>query len=329
MLRIKKILYPTDFSACAGETLAYAMDLAQRHHAMLHVLNVGPPLGGEHVREAIQAVFDEDEFYGQLRDDAYHRMQAALSAYEDAHVVTKRFYTHSPAPGEAIIEHVNAEEIDLVVMGTHGRRGLRRMLLGSVAQEVVQRSSCPVLTVRTSEQRNDAELTFKRVLAPLDLSMHSINALAYAKEVAALYGVSLDLLHVVDPTLNLAIYEAGLKDRSRVEADIEKVVRKKLEWLAGEVRGPDVETVCHIVSGYAVQEIIEFATSYASDLIVIASHGLTGLEHFLMGSVAERVVRMAPCPVFITKPFGKSLLSHDGEHARNVLDQAVTIPALS
>ena len=320
MLRIKKILYPTDFSACAQAALAYAIELARRHQAMLHVLHVAPPLGVELVRGTVGALLNEDDFYGNLRAEAHRRIEAALSPYEAANVLPHPFYTHGQAPGEVILGHVEAEQIDLIVMGAHGWRGLRRMLLGSVTQEVVQRSTCPVLTVREDEGRAEAQPGFNRVLAPVDLSMHSINALACAKELAALYGASLDLLHVVDPTVNPAIYQAGLKNRLRVEADVEKEVNEQLAWLAEDVKGPDVDVRYHIATGHPLQEIIEFATSHGSDLIVIASHGMTGQAHFLMGSVTERVVRAVPCPVFITKPFGKSLLAHKKDRALNTAE---------
>lgn len=322
MLRIKKILYPTDFSACAQAALAYAMDLARRHQSMLHILHVVPPLGGEPARGAVDALLNEDALHGPLRAEAHRRIEAVLSPYEAANVLINPFYTYGQAPGEVILEHVEAEEIDLVVMGAHGWRGLRRMLLGSVTQEVVQRSTCPVLTVREGGERPEVKPVFNRILAPVDLSMHSVNALAYAKELAALYGASLDLLHVIDPTLNPAIYQAGLKNRLRVEAGVEKEVNEQLAWLAEEVKGPDVAVRCHTATGHPLQEIIEFATSDASDLIVIASHGMTGLERFLMGSVTERVVRAVSCSVFITKPFGKALLSRSSGMALNVSMQA-------
>ncbi len=320
MLHIKKILCPTDFSSCAQIALAYAMDLAQRHEAMVHLLHVAPPLGGDLVRDTVGALFNEDDFYGSLRAEAYRRIEAMLASYQGANVMTHPIYTHGQAPGEVILEHVEAEQIDLVVMGAHGWRGLRRMLLGSITQEVVQRSPCPVLTVREGEGGVEVKPGFNRILAPVDLSIHSIGALACAKELAARYGASLDLLHVVDPTLNLEVYQAGLKHRLSVEANVEKEMSEQLVWLAEVVKGPDVETRCHVITGHPVQAIIDFAPSQATDLIVIASHGMSGLEHFLMGSVTERVVRAVSCPVFVTKPFGKSLLSHKTESAVNVAE---------
>jgi nucleotide-binding universal stress UspA family protein len=89
--------------------------------------------------------------------------------------------------------------------------------------------------------------------------------------------------------------------------DIQEKTRDALQNMIKDTPGPDVEVAYHVAEGQAATEIVKFAESHHSDLIVISTHGLTGLEHLLVGSVAEKVVRSAACPVFTVKPFGKSL----------------------
>src|SRR5690606_34769986 len=114
-------------------------------------------------------------------------------------VVVKRAVVRDVAAAPAILQYARDQEMDLVVMGTHGRRGLRRLFLGSVAEEVVRLSVCPVLTVHAGPIRSEA--LFGDILVPIDFSPHSKAALRAAASLAPELGASLDLLHVVEEPL--------------------------------------------------------------------------------------------------------------------------------
>lgn len=310
MLRLRRILHPTDFSDCARAALPHALDLARRHDAHLEVLYVAPVFGDDPVRGAFKATVDEEAFYRHIRDEADQRMQAMLDDFDLGGVDVRRIHTRGTSAGEVIVEYADTEDVDMVVLGTHGRRGFRRMLMGSVAHHVVQHVGRPVLTVRIRSADELPTLPVRRILAPVDFSVHSINAVGYAQELAAAYEAEVHLVHVIDPVLNEQLQETGIKHRAEAEDDVMRRARKRLQWLSREVRGPEGLTYdYHVVIGYPPEQIHALAEEQNADLIVMASHGMTGLKRFPMGSVTERIVTTAHCPVFVTKPFGKSLLS--------------------
>jgi nucleotide-binding universal stress UspA family protein len=212
----------------------------------------------------------------------------------------------STAP--AILDYANENDIDLIVMGTHGRRGLGHLLLVSVAEEVVRVASCPVLTIREHEEPTPIE-AIEQILVPVDFSGHSKKALAYAKEMAATYNARLHLLHVIEDVKYPAFYMSGRLSYFDIVPEVEAKSREALKKFLEDAGMSEATADIHVIEGHAAGDIVKFAASHSIDLVVIATHGLTGLDHFLLGSVTEKVVRRAPCPVFTVKAFGKSLFS--------------------
>jgi nucleotide-binding universal stress UspA family protein len=214
------------------------------------------------------------------------------------------------SPGPALLRYAEEEDIDLIAMGTHGRRGASRVLLGSVAEEVVRRSDRPVLTVRGigAEQMPPAG-HIERILVPVDFSDYSREALRTAEAWAKLYGAQVHVLHVVEEDLHPAFYVGGVRSVYDVEPDLDDKVQQTLaEFVSSVVEDPGaVET--HVRTGSAPSEIAEFVKAEGMDLVTLSTHGRTGLERFFLGSVAEKVVRHVSCPVLTTKAFGRSLVT--------------------
>lgn len=206
-------------------------------------------------------------------------------------------------------------------MGTHGRRGVRRMLLGSVTEEVVQHATRPVLTM-VEGTRSAHPLGPRRVLVAVDLSDHSVVALSHAKHLAAAFDAELYVLHVLIQSPMPAFYDGPTAAQLAFESPrLESRARMVLQGFYAEADGPSGRVSFHVERGIAVERILDFSAIHFIDLVVLASHGLTGVQHVLMGSVAERVVRRATCPVFTVKSFGKSLLASDRLPSR---DRAAT-----
>ena len=193
-------------------------------------------------------------------------------------------------------------------MGTHGRRGPARLFLGSVAEEVVRHAPCPVLTLR-EEKAPKAIEAVEKILVPVDFSPYSQEALSYGKEVAALYGAGLQVLHTIEEPAYPYFYTPGgtYSPVEQLEALREKA-EEALDKMLSETPGPEVPAERFVATGRPASEIARFAEERGSDMVVIATHGLTGLERLLVGSTAEQVVRLAHCPVFTVKSFGKSLI---------------------
>jgi len=275
---------------------------ARESGAELHSLHAMVPLQDYSAR-----LPNKKEINAQLKDLAAGQMSETIKALQHDDLKIKQAMVRGISTAPAILGYAQEHDLDLIIMGTHGRRGLGHLFLGSVAEEVVRLAPCPVLTIREREAPAPVEV-MKHILVPVDFSEHAQQALAYAKQIAAAYGARLQLLHVVEQVIHPACYMATgpsvlvfqpeLRDRAKLE--IKKLLR--------ETKGPEVMADIHVIEGYAARDILNFAESHDSDLIVIATHGRRGLEHMLLGSVTEKVVRRAPCPVFTVRAFGKSLV---------------------
>ena len=152
-------------------------------------------------------------------------------------------------------------------------------------------------------------ITLKKIVVTTDLSDHSLSALEYASTLSLLYGAKLYLLHVEDVgpppmySTHLPDFEAEQFHRLATET-----ARKDLETFAREKISPDLNVTLAVRLGNPVDEIRRFAETEGIDIVVMATHGRTGLKHILMGSVAEKVVRTSPVPVLTVKP--KTMRDH-------------------
>lgn len=297
MLKIRKVLFPTDFSECSNHAFPYALQLAERYGAELHMLHAlalhaADPADPTHRFPEVEEVQAGDDG-GGVR--VFHVQQRGFSA------------------AAVILDYAADHDVDLVVMGTHGRRGLRRFVMGSVAEEVIRFASSAVLSVRKPAEaagKDEPEAGRpRRILAPIDFSAHSRTAFVHARELAAAFDAELLLLHVVHEIVYPDFYFPGSAAASLDSQHLRQEAVRRLEMLLEEGEGPPVKVEVAATVGPAAQEIVRFTREREADLIVIASHGLTGILEVLLGSVTERVVRLAPCSVLTLKAGGKSLLA--------------------
>lgn len=315
MLEIRRVLHPTDFSEGAGRALPHAIHLARAHGAELHLLHVLVLQQLESERPAGRFPAEE-ELLRLLEADG------APSAREvDVRVV--RSVRRGCSAAREIAEYVSEQRIDLVVMGSHGWRGLRRLVLGSVADRVVSLAGCPALVVRPGAGTE----RFGRILVPFDFSDASSLALAHARELASLWRARLRLLHVV-PRLTYPGFYVQIADLDFDVWALRRAATERLQRLADNVRtgsGGPVEVEVRV--GRAAVEIEASAKDLRADLIVMASQGLSGLERVLLGSVTEKVLRSGESSVLVVKPFGRRLIPRpfsEEATARPATDPAVT-----
>ena len=306
MIRIKKILYTTDFSDSSLCVFPQAVYLANKYNAELHMLHAI-------VLHALDPLNPEDKFpeFDNLvrlfKKNAKKRMDYEIlnADLKNLNVVKAQERGFSAAP--VILDYCKKNKIDLIVMGTHGRRGIEHLFMGSVAEEVVRLAENPVLTVRKSDDLMPIA-SKKKILVPIDFSIHSKTALKYALKIAPTYNAKLQLLHVVEEAIHPAFYASGINSIFEINSQLKSRSKEVIREMLDSVGGKEVEADIFVVEGRASSEIIKFAEEKSSDLIIISTHGLTGIEHLLLGSVTEKVVRMAKCPVLTVKVFGKSLL---------------------
>ena len=306
MLALKTVLFATDFSRLADAALDHALALTQQHGAVLHMLHA-VVLHADDPNDPAHHFPDAEEVRLRLEQIAEDRMANQLEArhLDPLDVVRAQRRGMSTAP--VILEYAEEIDADIIVMSTHGRRGLSHALLGSVTEEVVRLSSCPVLTIR-GRAGTSAPPRVEHVLVPVDFSGHSEGAARHAREICRAYGARMHLLHVFEQPVTPEVYLGGgpaaVPDFSRLEGSL----REALLGVATRA-GADVESEIHVREGPAVGGILDAAKEIPADVIVIATHGLGGLTHVLLGSVTEKVVRRADCPVLTVKTFGKSLVA--------------------
>lgn len=295
MLRIEKVLFPTDFSSCAEAAFTHAAYLAGTYGAELHVLNVVPPDEGASnaAGPAAQGI------------DVYvpHGIDSG-DAGPDVQIIYAQ--EHNAKEAQGILGYADAHDIDLIVMGTHGRQGLDRAFLGSVAEEVVRLASCPVFTVRNGHKK-DPKHAIHRILVPIDFSEYGGPALEYGNALATTYDAHIDLLHVVEES-EMPVVFGGVKSLAVAAPEVKERCKEVLLEQAQTTLSDGLSFEVHTLIGHSSRDVTDFAQVHHNDLIVIATHGRTGVQRRRLGSVTERVVRMAPCPVFTVKSFGKTLL---------------------
>jgi len=307
MLNVKTILYPTDFSVTAKQALNHALFLAEQFEAELHMLHA-VVLHESDPRAPERRFPEPSDILQNLFEIADSEMSQIIEANQAKTFTLKEAKVKGFSAGQVILDYSKEHDIDLIVMGTHGRRGPARMFLGSVTEEVIRQAYCPVLTLRSRERPPVGE-AMEKILVPIDFSEHSKSALSYAREIAALYGSSLQLIHVIEEPVYPYFYApAGAFSVAQQLEELRVKTDEALEKLMSESRGPEVPYEKSVVTGRPAIEITRFAEEQSSDMIVIATHGLSGLERLLVGSTAEQVVRLATCPVFSVKSFGKSLI---------------------
>ncbi|MEM6784131.1 MAG: universal stress protein [Bacteroidota bacterium] len=300
MLKIDRLLFPTDHSDCADSALGHAVALAALYDAELHVLTA----------------LDDDDLDDLVDDDDLDEVAQLLRRHDRVRIV--RVAELGSSAADVILDYTAHASIDLVVMATHGRRGVAHLLHGSVAERVVREAPCPVLTLRCDAPMLDADdTTDNRILVPFDFSSRSRYALDYAADLARAFHAELDLVHIVSDAMwpDVYGYDAGV---ANTEVLLTRA-RTALDRLVGELRASGVSARAHVDVGFPATTLADIAAERGADLIVMASHGLTGLKRLLLGSVAENTVRLAPCPVLVVKPFGTSLL-----HARDLTRMGMT-----
>lgn len=200
-----------------------------------------------------------------------------------------------PGPAAGAIAEVAKDDpaIDLVVLGTHGRTGLRRVLLGSVAESVVRHAACAVLAVRPDQPA----APFHHVLCPVDFSVESAAAVELAADLVEPGGQGITLVHVVEPPV--AWGEVRPFD---LDHEVVRHAAARLgEWADQlSARGP-VQVSKRVRVGRPGAELLAALEADASvDLVVMGNRGRTGLTRLALGSVAEKLVRYAHCPVLVT-----------------------------
>jgi nucleotide-binding universal stress UspA family protein len=279
------ILVPTDGSECAATAVSYASDLANTYGATVHTLCV-----------ADARTLENAPHRERMREQRTELAERTCAEFAAAGVQATQA-VRTGVPHEAILEYATEQGVDLVVMGTHGRTGVERYLLGSVTEKVVRLSDAPVLTVKSMAE-DAVTYPYEDVLVPTDGSDGAAAATDLAVDVASTYGARLHALSVVD-TMAMGLDVRSDAVVERLEGEARRAV-ETVERRAADTAVAATETA--VERGTPHGTIRSYAEANGIDLVVMGTHGRSGLERYLLGSVAEKTVRTSPAPVVTVRP---------------------------
>ncbi len=284
-IALQNILLPTDFSSCSETALAYGVALCRRYDTTLYTVTVVP----EEITDYVQP---PDPFY--LRHCAEKKM-AHLAEMKLFQGIKHREWVKEGFVSDVLSDLIDRLEIDLVVLGTHGRGGIKKLVLGSVAEEIVNCATCPVLTVGPQvSPKLGAELKLRRILYATDLLHDSARALAYAFWLAGQEQAHVTLLHVLNmPT------DVSVENR---QSQKEMALKRLVQLLPPETSA-SVGTEFIVEIGVPGEQILKLAEGQNADLIVMGPHhtSFARVSTHLPWIVPHQVLCHAHCPVLTVR----------------------------
>ena len=298
-MTIRTIVVGCDLSAQSDDAVERAVGLAELHKAKLFLVHAqadDAPVG--EVDEAMLARLGE--VTAALRVEAARGIADRMATIQARGLEVERVSRIGP-PGEILGQVAIEHAAELIVVGTHGATGISRFLLGSVASEAVRQAPCDVLVCRGTTAR----APFARPIVAMDFSPAAIRALDHASEMVA-PGTTIEVVHAWQ--LPTGSWGATLLGQARfpwstVRDAVLASAKAQADRLAATHKDPPIHV--ELVQGPPASVITTRAEQQGHDLIVVGTHGNRGFRRLLLGSVAEGVVRHAPCSVLVVH----------GEHA--------------
>ena len=292
MIQFKRILVPLDFAEPSRRALSYGLALATQFKAKLIVAHIVPEASALTYAFPVETAAIEKEQSSHAAGEIQKLVSAGPSGKLDVQTIVR-----TGRIDDELLRIVEEEAVDLVVMGTHGRRYPGRWLIGSVAERMLRKVPVPVVTMSHLDEADKARTglgRLRRILYGADL-WDSGQGLKYAVELAEKTGAKLTVVHVVD-FVNL-VYEAAVYVEEGRTGWLENIRKRLDEAVALEnPAGMPVETL--ILEGKPYQKILALAKEKEMDMIVLNLQSKGILERAFIGSTAERVVRLAEVPVF-------------------------------
>jgi nucleotide-binding universal stress UspA family protein len=306
-LQIKKVLVPLDFSQESLHVLEYSILIAKTFGAAIHVVHVRPSKEASAIERAGNLLLNYTDGIGFLQDRL-----AEIQQKHEVKFSPDSCHVRSGRPFEEICKIALEINADLIVMGTRGQSGLKRLLLGSTAERVIRFAPCPVLIPRGNAYkmvfalRGKSQLKIREILVPVDFSDCSFAGVRYAAFLGKCFDARLKLLHVVVPYDYVFASDGFDSETTRLTEAARAGAKKQMAELRRSNFLSRVSCEAEIPTGNTIGDICNQSAARDVDLLVIATHGRSGFQHALLGSVAEHVVRYAECPIIIVPSRGGS-----------------------
>ena len=289
-MKIKKILCPIDFSEHSLAANHYASALAKTFDAEILYFH-----------SFVANFFDKPaELYDYDAETKQKKQKLMNYVCPSFASIPHKYFLEFDLPLDGILKFQKENEVDLIVMGSHGRTGASRLLMGSFAEFVVRKADCPVMVVKATQATSENSIASShKILCPVDFSHQNTLAISLASAFARRFGSQIVFLHVASQ---------GKDDYGLAMERTKEDVMQNLKTVVPTERSVNYEHRVEVSDNTALR-VCEVAEEIGADQIVMATHGRTGIARVLMGSIAEKIVRRAPCPVLTIRD--NATLSHD------------------
>jgi len=284
----KKMLIPLDRSELAEVVFPHAEEIAGRLGLELVLIHVASQ--EEHDRTSIYKPYLDR--VAEILLNRAHYVQRSAGAVDGKATARVQSVLTAGHPAEEILRYTEQNDVDLILMATHGRTGISRWALGSVADKILRRSNVPVWLIRakTSGLIEYDKCPTITMLVPLDGSKLAESVLPHVEALAEQKGIQTEVVLIMASELPLIEHIDLRKDHEQYLID----VAQRLSASGLNVRS-------EVLTGDPAVEIIEYANKNPINLIVMATHGRSGLSRWAYGSVADKVLRRASCPLFLVR----------------------------
>ena len=288
-MKLTSILCPVDFSEFSAAAYQYALSVAEHYQARLiclHIVELWKYPFAEHAAHEA----DYAKFAKALHEGGNAQLQNFVRKYS-GHGIQPELVVREGNASDCTLWFAQKESMELIVMGTHGRRGFDRLVLGSNADRIMRKAACPVLVVPHPSQSStivgpDGRHHLSRILYCTDFSHNSEGARGYAISLAAEYSAELTLLHVAENASDLARAEAIIAERTQ-----------ELHKLISDSEPNNLNVRLAVKFGKPYEEIVRYATEAQTSLIIMTARGGDAVDRAVFGSTTYRVIQLGPCPV--------------------------------
>lgn len=298
MLSIQRILHATDFSATANTAFQYAARLAHKLKIPLDVLHVVPGMGATRFEEV--SLSSDESALDKVHQKTLAEFRKLAKSGIPEGVSVRYLIGRGPLPGPVILEEASHSESNIIVLGAHGQQSFEPTFLGSVAAELMQRSTCPVLMVPGAVSQEAVDEKIETVLTFVSFSHMLQPVLKFALLMARLFEARLDVLALTAGTT--AVDEEDRETTRNLEQQLWRVLASQNDEGSGNIPGGNIRL--HLQSTADVESILGFAQEHHSDLFIVESPGLGPIES-PTERMLESIVNRSPCPVMLVNTCGK------------------------
>lgn len=286
-IALRSIVFATDFSPFSEAALPYAIAIARQYGGRVLATHVAPP--------SVYSEAPPERWSTAQRDDAERDHRRIDRLESELGTLPHQILMRVGDVWEVLRNLIKEEDVDLVVLGTHGRTGLKKLMIGSVAEEIFRQAQCPVMTIGPHIERRDAaEIKFKNILFATDFSLASVAGLRYALSLAEENQATISLLHCIEtPSVGSVDLDSNAS-----------FVLKELEQLVPNEAAFWCKPKCFVEYGGHAEAIVTFAKAHDVDLIVMGVRAASGdpeISTHLAKRTAHKVVAHASCPVLTVR----------------------------